>query len=94
MILLIGLTLGFGGAIAIYFLRQWLLTFRPQTESCSSSLSKPPGYTALLSALFYVFILPLSYLELLWEAYREGQSQPIYKPNSKMGSDSQKISRY
>lgn len=83
MILLIGLTLGFGAAIAIYFLRQWFLAFRPQTESFSSSVSQTPGYTALLSALFYVFILPLSYLELLWEMYRDRQHN-INKPTNRI----------
>jgi|GEM_PF-6312303 hypothetical protein len=94
MILLIGLTLGFGVAIAIYFLRQWFLTFRPQTESFSSSISKRPGYTALLSALFYVLILPLSYLELLWEMYRDRQFQKTSKQNSRIVSDPRKMSRY
>jgi hypothetical protein len=94
MIFLIGLTLSLSAAIAIYFLRQWFLTFRPQTKSFSSSISKPPGYTALLSVLFYVLILPLSYLELLWEMCRDQKPKRTNKQNSSIGSDIQNMIEY
>ena len=92
MILLIGLILGLGCAIAIYFLRQWFLAFRPQTESGSNSTSKQPGYTQLISVLFYLIILQLSYIELLLEMYQDRKSNKTQQQNLKAGLGYEKIS--
>ena len=96
MILLIGLTLSLSIAIAIYFLRQWFMTFRPQAEPLSSSISKPPGYTALISTLFYLLILPLSYMELLLEMYRDRDGGPKKRSRQKphLRADHREMSEY
>ncbi len=83
MILVIGLALSLSIAIAIYFLRQWFLTFRPQAEPLSNSISKPPGYTAVISGLFYLLILPLSYIELLLEMYQDRDGRPKKRSRQK-----------
>jgi hypothetical protein len=69
MTLLIGLVAASSIVIAIYSLRQWFLAFRPQTEFDSGSTTKQSGYKALMGTLFYLIILPLSYIELLLEMY-------------------------
>lgn len=94
MILLIGLTLALSFAISIYFLRQWFLVFRPQTDPLLNSTFKGSRYTIIISALFYFFVLPLSYIELLVEAYRERKSSKTQKQNFNAGLGYRKISHY
>lgn len=92
MLLLIGLTVSFCVVIAIYSLRQWFLAFRPQSDLHSSSKTKQPGYKALMGVLFYLIILPLSYIELLLEMYRDQPKNA--QGNSNISVNQQKLSQY
>ena len=91
MILLIGLAVSFSVVIAIYSLRQWFLGFRPHTDLHSSSKTSPSGYKALMGTVFYLIILPLSYIELLLEMYRD---QPkTGQPSSSLPVNQRKLSQ-
>ena len=84
MILFVGPILCLGAVITVYFSRKWLLTFRPQAENPFNFLLQFPGVKLILGALFYLIILPLSYIELLLE---HSQSSARHSPDDSTESN-------
>ncbi len=74
MTLLVGPALCLGVLICVYCLRKWFLLFRPDMKSSSHSAARFPGATIILGALFYLIILPLSYIELMLELSQKQES--------------------